>query len=337
MSEAVKLQAVARRTSSPTRTSAGARAAVTTRSSRPCSARSRTLGVKRENTVFVSGIGCSSRFPYYMNTYGFHTIHGRAPAIATRPQDHAPRARRLGDHRRRRRPVDRRQPHDPRAAPQHGSQDHPVQQPDLRAHQGPVLADVDARARARRRRRPARSITRSTRSRSRSAPARRSSRARPTPTPSCIGLDPRARVPPQGRRVHRDAAELPGVQRRRVGSASRTTRRSTRSCSPTASRCCSPAAPRASGSAPAWCPRSSTSATAPARCREVELIVHTERGCAALRAPARRMIHPAFPMPMGVLYRRGQADLRGARARSRSQTRSPSRAPASSRSCCSRA
>jgi 2-oxoglutarate/2-oxoacid ferredoxin oxidoreductase subunit beta len=41
------------------------------------------LGVQRENTVFVSGIGCSSRFPYYMNTYGFHSIHGRAPAIAT--------------------------------------------------------------------------------------------------------------------------------------------------------------------------------------------------------------------------------------------------------------
>jgi 2-oxoglutarate/2-oxoacid ferredoxin oxidoreductase subunit beta len=41
------------------------------------------LGVARENTVFISGIGCSSRFPYYMNTYGFHTIHGRAPAIAT--------------------------------------------------------------------------------------------------------------------------------------------------------------------------------------------------------------------------------------------------------------
>jgi len=41
------------------------------------------LGVKRENTVFISGIGCSSRFPYYMNTYGFHTIHGRAPAIAS--------------------------------------------------------------------------------------------------------------------------------------------------------------------------------------------------------------------------------------------------------------
>jgi len=41
------------------------------------------LGIKRENMVFVSGIGCSSRFPYYMNTYGFHGIHGRAPAIAT--------------------------------------------------------------------------------------------------------------------------------------------------------------------------------------------------------------------------------------------------------------
>ena len=42
-----------------------------------------TLGIPRENYVFVSGIGCSSRFPYYMNTYGFHSIHGRAPAIAT--------------------------------------------------------------------------------------------------------------------------------------------------------------------------------------------------------------------------------------------------------------
>ncbi|HVW28930.1 MAG TPA: 2-oxoacid:ferredoxin oxidoreductase subunit beta [Polyangiaceae bacterium] len=41
------------------------------------------LGVAREKMVWVSGIGCSSRFPYYMNTYGFHTIHGRAPAFAT--------------------------------------------------------------------------------------------------------------------------------------------------------------------------------------------------------------------------------------------------------------
>ena len=42
-----------------------------------------TLGIPRENIVFISGIGCSSRFPYYMNTYGMHSIHGRAPAFAT--------------------------------------------------------------------------------------------------------------------------------------------------------------------------------------------------------------------------------------------------------------
>ncbi|MEW5704592.1 MAG: 2-oxoacid:ferredoxin oxidoreductase subunit beta [Pseudomonadota bacterium] len=41
------------------------------------------LNLPKENIVFVSGIGCSSRFPYYMSTYGFHTIHGRAPAFAT--------------------------------------------------------------------------------------------------------------------------------------------------------------------------------------------------------------------------------------------------------------
>jgi 2-oxoglutarate ferredoxin oxidoreductase subunit beta len=41
------------------------------------------IGAKRENTVFVAGIGCSSRFPYYMSTYGVHSIHGRAPAVAT--------------------------------------------------------------------------------------------------------------------------------------------------------------------------------------------------------------------------------------------------------------
>ncbi|MEQ8349205.1 MAG: 2-oxoacid:ferredoxin oxidoreductase subunit beta [Sneathiellaceae bacterium] len=41
------------------------------------------IGVPKENMVFISGIGCAARFPYYMNTYGFHTIHGRAPAFAT--------------------------------------------------------------------------------------------------------------------------------------------------------------------------------------------------------------------------------------------------------------
>src|SRR5205085_4122435 len=41
------------------------------------------LGIPREKMIFISGIGCSSRFPYYMNAYGFHTIHGRAPTLAT--------------------------------------------------------------------------------------------------------------------------------------------------------------------------------------------------------------------------------------------------------------
>ena len=41
------------------------------------------VGIPRENIVFISGIGCSSRFPYYMNTYGIHSIHGRAPTLAT--------------------------------------------------------------------------------------------------------------------------------------------------------------------------------------------------------------------------------------------------------------
>src|ERR1700716_741055 len=41
------------------------------------------LGLRRENIAFVSGIGCSSRFPYYLETYGMHSIHGRAPAVAT--------------------------------------------------------------------------------------------------------------------------------------------------------------------------------------------------------------------------------------------------------------
>ena len=44
-----------------------------------------TLGVPPHETVVISGIGCSSRLPYYMNAYGFHTIHGRAAAVARRP------------------------------------------------------------------------------------------------------------------------------------------------------------------------------------------------------------------------------------------------------------
>ncbi len=57
------------------------------------------LGVPREKTVFISGIGCSSRFPYYMNTYGMHSIHGRAPAFATGLEVDPAGLDGLGDHR----------------------------------------------------------------------------------------------------------------------------------------------------------------------------------------------------------------------------------------------
>ena len=95
------------------------------------------LGIERHNTVFISGIGCSSRFPYYMNTYGMHSIHGRAPAIATglkatRPELSVWVVTGDGDslsiggnhtiH---------------MLAPKRGSQDPALQQPHLRPHQGP--------------------------------------------------------------------------------------------------------------------------------------------------------------------------------------------------------
>ena len=103
-----------------------------------------TLGIPREKIVFISGIGCSSRFPYYMNTYGIHSIHGRAPAVATGLKAARPELHGVGHHRRRRRPVDRRQSPDARHPPQPRHQHRAVQQPHLRPDQGPVLAHVAA-------------------------------------------------------------------------------------------------------------------------------------------------------------------------------------------------
>ena len=57
------------------------------------------LGLAKENIVWISGIGCSSRFPYYMNTYGLHSIHGRAPGDRVRPVDDAARPVGVGRHR----------------------------------------------------------------------------------------------------------------------------------------------------------------------------------------------------------------------------------------------
>ena len=102
------------------------------------------LGIPRENIVFISGIGCSSRLPYYMNTYGFHSIHGRAPTIATGLKASRPElsvwvitgdgdALTIGGN------------HFLHVCAATSTSDHPVQQRDLRPDQGPVLADLAAR------------------------------------------------------------------------------------------------------------------------------------------------------------------------------------------------
>ncbi len=193
--------------------------------------------------MFVSGIGCAGRFSYYMDTYGMHGIHGRGAGAGDRPGRRARRPLDLGRDRRRRRAVDRRQPPDPRAAPQRAGEDPALQQPDLRPHQGPGVADLRARqghevdavrldrravqpglAGARRRgdlRRP--------HGRHRQgAPDRDAARRR------------RAR----GRRAGRDLPELPRLQRRRLRRPARQEgrTRSTRSGSSTASRSSSTAA-----------------------------------------------------------------------------------------------
>ena len=133
------------------------------------------IGTETKDVVFVSGIGCAARFPYYMATYGFHTIHGRAPAIATGVKLANPELDVWvvsgdgdglsigGNHTLHalRRNVDLNIP--------------ALQQRDLRADQGRSTRRPRARARARRRRRWARSTTRCRRRASRSAPARASS------------------------------------------------------------------------------------------------------------------------------------------------------------------
>ena len=168
-----------------------------------------------EKTVFVSGIGCAGRFVYYMDTYGVHGIHGRAPALATGLATARPDLSIWVVTRRRRRALDRRQPPDPLAAAQRADQDPALQQPDLRADQGPVLADerggqgheVDAvrlagppvqpgRARARRRG----DLRRAHRRHRPRARRRRAAGGRRAP----------------GRGVRRDLPELQRLQRRRV-------------------------------------------------------------------------------------------------------------------------
>ena len=156
------------------------------------------LGIPPERIVFVTGIGCAGRFAYYMDTYGMHGIHGRAPALATGLATTRPDLVDLGRHRRRRRALDRRQPPDPRAAPQRAGEDPAVQQPDLRADEGPGLADQRARQGHQVDAVRLAPTARSTRSRSRSAPeatfVARTLDTRPaTTSPRCCARRPRTR------------------------------------------------------------------------------------------------------------------------------------------------
>ena len=163
------------------------------------------IGTDTKDVVFVSGIGCAARFPYYMDTYGFHTIHGRAPVDRDRGQARQSRARCLGGLGRRRRALHRRQPHAARAAPQRRSQHPAVQQRDLWPDQGPVLAhlarghalavDSARLGRSSASRRPA----------SRWAQARASSPARSIPTRSGSRTSSRRRMRTRGPRSSRSS------------------------------------------------------------------------------------------------------------------------------------
>ena len=149
-----------------------------------------------------------------------HGIHGRAPALATGLATAREDLSIWVDHRRRRLAFDRRQPSDPRAQAQRAGQDPAVQQPDLRPHEGPGIADVRGRQdhevdAVRRRRSPVQPG--GARARGRGDVRRAHDRPRPASS------DRRAarRGDARGRRARRGLPELPGVQRRRVRRADR--------------------------------------------------------------------------------------------------------------------
>ena len=178
------------------------------------------MGIPPERIVFVTGIGCAGRFVYYMNTLR-HPLDPRARAVhRDRHRVDAARPGRVDRHRRRRRALDRRQPPDPRAAPQREREDPAVQQPDLRADEGPGLADVgggqghevDAVRLARPPVQPGRAGARR-----RGDVRRADDRLRPAALRERAAAGRGA----QGHGVHRGLPELRRVQRRRVRGAHR--------------------------------------------------------------------------------------------------------------------
>ena len=171
-----------------------------------------------------------------------HLRHPQHPRARARGRDgrraRPARPRRLGHHRRRRRPLDRWQPPDPRAAPQREHDDPALQQPDLRAHQGPVLADERGReGHEELAVRLARPPVQPDLGRARRGGDLRRPHPRHGPQAHAGGLPARPRAP--GCRVRRDLPELQRLQRRRVRAhhEPRQAGRDARASSTTASRC----------------------------------------------------------------------------------------------------
>ena len=173
------------------------------------------LGIPREKICFVSGIGCSSRFPYYLNTYGFHGIHGRAPAIAMGVKCARPDLSVWVDHRRRRQPVDRHEPPHPLPAAE-PRPEHPLaEQPDLRSDEGPVFAHLGVRQEDQV---EPLGDDRAADPSDRDRPGGRSHVRGPLGgrQPAAPGPDAGGGGAAQGRVVRRDPAGLRGLQRRRA-------------------------------------------------------------------------------------------------------------------------
>ena len=258
------------------------------------------LGIPPERIVFISGIGCAGRFAYYMDTYGMHGIHGRAPGARDRPGDGPRGPLDLGRHRRRRLALDRRQPPDPRAAPQRAGQDPAVQQPDLRPDQGPGLADQRARqgheVDAVRRRRPSVQPGRAG-ARRRGHVRRAHDRSRPPPPDRRAARRRRAR----GRGARRDLPELPRLQRRRLLGADREGRQG-REPDPARARRADPLRRRGRARRRDAAPTAACSIVDVAEVGEDALLVHdAHRADPGLAfALARLAEDPTGPTPIGI-------------------------------------
>ena len=241
-----------------------------------------------------------------------HGIHGRGPALATGIAAARDDLSHLARHRRRRRAVDRRQPPHPRAAPQRPGQDPALQQPDLRPHQGPGVADLRARQGDEVDAVRLRSTGRSTRSSLALGAEATLRRPHGRHRQAAPARDAPRRRRARGRGADRDLPELPRLQRRRVRRAARQEgrTRSTRSASSTASRSSSTAAPsRSSGTATAAC-ASPTPATASRSIHDA----HRDDPILAFALSRLSLAARTGPTPIGI-FRSVERPVHGAGAR----------------------